>query len=381
MAGQPAWWLMKNTLTPIGADPNRTDIPRDRGALSPDKMLPHQRERLDRMHAPPGAPPPPVHPDHAKHELFGGGRRPRRHSSDGQFEDEPPPFGVNVKYGRRRHSHDEVHKDHQDSPFARLGHTYRPPLATVNESTWRAGDVLPFTLDGGPARYDDHRPNVNASDWRVGDNQQPMSVILHGVDQVATPRSGAPSHQASPRAAAFNSQWRKSDAQPLSLGPDDPSPRRRGQVAVNNAVVNSQWRQGTDEPLQLVQQHDGPPMPRSRRPSQDDVNRSMWRDGDTQPFRMDGHEVERVMATGSLPASTWRGGDSQPFRIDGAAAQYVPPNAVINRGVAGGAEERVKNGARERALLEHQNEVLSKMCEAPPIGQLEQRFRKNERRF
>ena len=73
MSDREAWWLMKNAITPMNSNPDHSDKAQVRGDLSPNKMLPHQQQRVIASGMLPPVPP----ADQAKHEMFGGGRRQR----------------------------------------------------------------------------------------------------------------------------------------------------------------------------------------------------------------------------------------------------------------------------------------------------------------
>jgi len=349
MAGHEAWWLKKNSLQPATGF---ADAFRDRGILA---TLPHQQQAVSAA------------PDHAKQELFGGGRRQRAQSLD------EAPFGE--RFQRRESaplsSRSSEHLTH-NYPLSKLGMSKPPPLGVVNESSWRMGDDLPLSLGDQPPKPMAPRQGVNASDWRLGDTQS-MAVILSGAPPSARP-AAAP--------AVYNTEWRKPDMQPLSIAPDDASSVRAQHHVKPTGRLDNRWRQGSTSPLELADNAGGgaPTAARARRlsvDSVDEVNKSVWRMGDEMPFRFDGGQAERAPPTASLAGSEWRLGDAKPFSLNGFIPSVQQPSG--GRGGSFGGGDAESKTTRDRRISRENDEMRQTISEVPPLGDREQRLRKGER--
>lgn len=206
-----------------------------------------------------------------------------------------------------------------------------------------------------------------------------MGVVLHG---------GAPAAARAAPPAAYSSAWRQPTNQPLVLGSDD-QPAALRHPGPPTPRLDSRWRMGSDAPL-APSSHGRT----SVTAEANEVNRSNWRLGDPQAFRMDGSDAgARVLPSAALAASEWRLGDARPFHLDGreapprsggatphggAACMGMPPAACT-------AEARERHEARpsvREARLRHETEELRKNIGAvPPLGDHAQRMRRGEFRF
>ena len=339
MAGQEAWWLQKNSLIGPLADANRCEVIREFGAFDPDLMLPHVQK-----------PQPPQAHDQGKQEVFGGGRRPRRHSSD---EPEPPaPYGV-VSRSPRRHSSDEIKGENALLPMPSWSGAPR-----VEPSTdWRMGDSHPFTLDGSKRSIPDSPRKEPGTEWRMGDDQ-PLSVILHREQPVdPTMRYRPP--------AKYNTEWRKPvPGLTNELMPENnmsPASRQRILASRQPASIlitsprSSGWRLGTEQPLKIADDLCSELRSPRRNLHSTNVNESTWRMGDPQPFRMDGGAAEREAVSGAKAGSDWRKGDTRPMVLGDGQFRELKPSPRMSK-----VEEKV--AIRERRISTETESLVEQLA-------------------
>ena len=361
MAATRVWWLQKGALQSVAGP---LPVPRDRGALTPERMLPHARI----------APRP--RPDLGGDEILRGVRRGRRALGE---ELADVPFGTDHRDLRRATSYADIA---EALPQASL-----PPKPS--SSLWRAGDTT-----GHP-----RNPTVVSAsrDWRLGDT---TPLCLHGGPMAA--------HACSP---VLNSGWRMLDKQPLRLDGSmteaatiGPQPRQH---------VDRRWRQGYDAPLSLVQQldiipEDGEPCSRPGiledapsstpvrlRASRLDfdqarlegydgpraVNPIKWRRGDEQPFTLDGSHASRLPRDPLQNESTWRLGDAQPWSLSG---DLTPPHVRAPHTEYADDWPMGRSptfAVRERRMAREHDELVEQLAEVRPLESRTLRVQRGERRL
>jgi len=270
--------------------------------------------------------------DHAKEELFGGGRRIRARSQ------EVVPYGLgaeahqlapyHARHGRRAKSEDSV-TEYTSLQLPASGRQHQPP----SNSNWRHGDEQPFSFGAEPdsARGHGQRSRVVVPDrrWRES-KDEPLTL---------DPTGPAPPV---PVRAPVDSRWRRGEAEPLQA----PSPRPQ-----HWPCRDTKWRAGEEDyqlapkPLQSSRDRIGSDRiepSADRHADRHPIGSQEWRRGDVQPFAIDGRQLEREpidpkkskMAVHKVS----EGGDTQPWSLSGAPPH--PPHPPHSGGGGHGGPHR-----------------------------------------